>query len=585
MKNLIHKLSYGLIACAIFLAPASAFGWDEQGAPVQGQKYGFGDLEVKTESCIPVKENGIWGFLNDKGKVTIKPTYEEIGEPQQYKAISALGDKELNRAAIPVKKNGKWGFVGQNGKEMVKPKYDKVGVFTSTPTTDVLGKRKYETICLVMEGSNALLIDTKGKVVKALGGGLTSVFETPYGMVGVRNGKAELISGDASNTVITTYPEYIVISGYGSKMAYTPNGEPLYQVAISNYSNYNVLSKSSPGFLIIADNDLKPLNGKIYKSMLSTDDYTVMITPDNISDIYETSNWQQLGSTDKYVVKITDKYMCVAPDSTSRLYGLTTHEGREILKTEYNDIVPSGDNFIVSKDGNSALLSASGSEILPFKYKSITATGDNNYLIKGNDGIAVFNASQNKMVVPFGTFSDIGKKILKGDAVLIKKGDKWGVATSDLSRQIVAPVYDDKELSEGFTTSGSTNKYTIHIKKNGTVGVVNYAGKTIIPVDRYTGIKGYDLGVICVRKGNKVGLVDQETGRQIIAPIHDEIFASGKGHILTLDNTPNGGVAYVYDKKTGALLKKQAFTTSQKYSLGSFMRDWLGYPVEYDFTY
>ena len=581
----MRKASCGLLACTILLAPASAFGWDEQRAPIVGQKYGFGDLEVKTESCIPVKENGLWGFLNEKGKVTIKPVYEEIGEPQEYMAMSSLGDKELKRVAIPVKKNGKWGFVGQNGKEMVKPEYDKVGTLSSAPYIDRIGKKKYETTCIAFQGNSAVLIDTKGKVVKALGGGLTSIIDTPWGLVGFRNGKAQMISGDVANTRVTTYPEYIVVSNSRYSRIYTHNGEILSPVESIHHSVYKVL-QAPDGTYILTDSNLKPWNDKRYKNLdRSIEDYLILTTPDNVSEVYASENLNYIGSTDKYVTNVTDKYFFVAADPTKKAFGVTTHDGKEILKPEYSRLSLSGDIFIASKGGKSALLSATGSEILPFEYKSISDCGGNNYLLRGDKGIAVFDAAQNKFVVPFGKYSDIGNRFLKGQAVWVKKGDKWGVATSDLGREIVAPIYDDKEISAGFTTSLDRKNYTIHIKKNGTVGVVNYAGKTIIPVGRYTGVKGYDRGVICVRKGNKVGLVDAETGRQIIAPIHDEIICVGNGHVLAGDNTPTGGVYYIYNWKTGALAKKQAFTRSQAYALSKFMKDWLGYPADFDFTY
>ena len=574
----------GLLACTILLAPASAFGWDEQGTPIVGQKYGFSDLEVKTESCIPVKEKGLWGFLNEKGKVTIKPVYEEIGQPQEYMAMSSIGDKELKKVAIPVKKNGKWGFVGQNGKEMVKPEFDKVGTFSSAPYTDRIGKKKYETTCLAYQGNSAVLIDTKGKVIKALGGGLSSVIDTPWGLVGIRNGNAQMLSGDAANIHVMTYPEYIVVSDGRYMQIYTHNGEILTPDESMFSALYKVL-KAPDGTYIIMDSSLKPWNGKRYKNVGRTEDYLILTTPDNVTEVYLSDNLNYIGSTDKYVVNVTDKYIYVAADSTQQAFGVTTHDGKEILKPEYSELSRSGDIFIASKDGKSALFSATGSEILPFEYKSISASGGNNFLLRGDKGIAVFDAAQNKLVVPFGKYTDIGNRFLKGDAVWVKKGDKWGAATSDLSREIVPPIYNDKELSEGFTTSLDSKNYTIHIKKNGTVGVVNYAGKTIIPVGRYTGIKGYDHGVICVRKGDKVGLVDSETGRQIIAPIHDQIVCIGNGNVLAGDNTSTGGVYYVYNRKTGALAKKQAFTRSQTYALSKFMKDWLGYPYEYEFTY
>ena len=59
---------------------------------------------------------GNYSFINKKGKVVIKPKYDDVGDFSEGLAI--------------VEKSNKWGFINKKGKEIVKPKYDKVVFFS-----------------------------------------------------------------------------------------------------------------------------------------------------------------------------------------------------------------------------------------------------------------------------------------------------------------------------------------------------------------------------------------------------------------------------------------------------------------------
>ena len=84
-------------------------------------------------------------------------------------------------------------------------------------------------------------------------------------------------------------------------------------------------------------------------------------------------------------------------------------------------------------------------------------------------------------------------------------------------------------------------------------------------------------------KGNKVGLVNRYTGKQIISAIHDKIEAEGNGKIMATDRTNTGFIAYIYDAN-GKLVHKEARQRSTSYSNASFIKNWLGFCSEFDFT-
>ena len=65
-----------------------------------------------SEGFAAVERNGRWGFIDRKGRETVRP---------QYQDVLAYGE---SRAAV--KRDGRWGFIDTTGKETVKPQYDTV---------------------------------------------------------------------------------------------------------------------------------------------------------------------------------------------------------------------------------------------------------------------------------------------------------------------------------------------------------------------------------------------------------------------------------------------------------------------------
>ena len=576
----------GLIVAAGILTAASAFGWDCKGEALLGEKYGFGDSFVRKEGCIPVMENGLWGFIKVDGKVTIKPKYEEIGKPQKYEMYSSLGDKHLDRMLIPVKFKGKWGFVDQSGKEIIKPEFDQVGVFTSELTRNALGDPSYNNYCVVVKGNDVLLIDRKGKTKDVLGSGYDKIIPAKGAILGLTNGRLLLIRDmPGSRAKVTTLPDFFKVSIGEDFKLYDKNGDemPLKIVGINDKPAAYLVDCN--GAMRLYDEELSPLSTADYAGWYPKDNVVLFQRKDGKYDVFSAAERKIVGSTDKYVVELANGYMLFAPNADSKNVGLATMSDQVVLPAEYESIkfAKDGKYLFIKKDGKFGLATPAGEVILPCEYTNLTPAGDNVF-VTGANGAGIYNLAQGKMVKPVGTYTKLGNYVNKYDAYWVGKGDKWGVISSDFAREIIPPVYN--KISTGFSNTLDKDKYTFHVTAaDGTVGVINAkTGKTIIPTGRYTGIKGYDLDGICVQKGNKVGLVDLNTGKQLVPPIHTEIIGKGNGRILAGDNLPGGkGIFYIYDQK-GTLVKKQAFNTSQRTAIVNFMKTWLGnFPATYDF--
>ncbi len=609
------------------LAAIPAFGWEETGPEVKGYKYGFGVYEPKEEKCTAVKENGLWGFINEKGKVVTKPVYEKVGTPVTYKGDYELGKGCCDKAMIPVWLKGKIGFVGQNGKKLIDPKFDWVGAMTEVR----MDNGDYEAAFPAMIDGELLIVGINGKTRKSLGSGYSNVIPVKDGLVAFQNGQLKVVDGGRNGLEPQKRGDFYMFPsrGYndpdsfiGSDGSSFNGGKILYDKSGNKLGRFLFNDNG----LVLVDKNYNPLSSEVYISTrgLNAEHPSVvaLIRSDGKNDALVLDDMKIYGPFDKTILDGRGELLVFAPSQESTTFGVMKLDGTVIIEPIYKSVNISdfgnfirvnkddkfglmgpdgtvtaepvytsitysedGKYFVLEKDGKFGLMSTAGKEVLPVKYTSLTSTGNNLYKLSDDSGVGVYDAAKGQMVLPMGKYSTIGKKIFNGYAVWVSKGDKWGAATSDLSREIIAPTYGGNELFTGFGTSLDEKNYTFHVKKNGTVSVINFDGKTIIPLGRYTGIKGYDMGYIAVMKGKKVGLVDQKTGRQIIPPVHDRVAMTGKGHFLTTDNTANGELWTVYDK-SGAVLKKQAFAGHQAYSASRFIIDWLGnLYATFDFRY
>jgi hypothetical protein len=79
-------------------------------------RFKFQDVITRSSKLVGVKTKDKWGFANKKGKVKIKPKYDEI-----------TGFSSLGRAGI--KQNNVWGFIDFTGKIVVELEYSKIQNF------------------------------------------------------------------------------------------------------------------------------------------------------------------------------------------------------------------------------------------------------------------------------------------------------------------------------------------------------------------------------------------------------------------------------------------------------------------------
>ena len=84
--------------------------------PKYDETYGFISFGTYAQNNIaPVRVGDKWGFIDRKGMIMIKPSFEEVYTPRE--------------GLSPVKYSGKWGAINEKGKMVITPVYDRMSAF------------------------------------------------------------------------------------------------------------------------------------------------------------------------------------------------------------------------------------------------------------------------------------------------------------------------------------------------------------------------------------------------------------------------------------------------------------------------
>lgn len=136
-------------------------------------RFKFEDVITRSSKLVGVKIKNKWGFASKKGKIKIKPKYDEV-----------TGFSKLGLAGI--KQNEFWGFIDFDGNPITKIEYSKIKNFQSEGAWVMKDKKwglinskgeiiipfQYEAVSYFKEGLSSVelngkygYIDSKGKIV------------------------------------------------------------------------------------------------------------------------------------------------------------------------------------------------------------------------------------------------------------------------------------------------------------------------------------------------------------------------------------------------------------------------------------
>ncbi|MDX2247673.1 MAG: WG repeat-containing protein [Bacteroidia bacterium] len=81
---------------------------------------GCGTFSGSDENLWPIRENGLYGFINNTGEVVIAPQFAYAFRFSEGLAAVNVGGTETT---YDIPKDGKWGFIDRSGRYVINPKY------------------------------------------------------------------------------------------------------------------------------------------------------------------------------------------------------------------------------------------------------------------------------------------------------------------------------------------------------------------------------------------------------------------------------------------------------------------------------
>jgi len=271
-------------------------------------------------------------------------------------------------------------------------------------------------------------------------------------------------------------------------------------------SNGTTIIENTYDEMITIPNNEKPVFVCVYDVNEQTGEYKTKVINDKNENLF--TQYEKVEIVENYDSKQNIWYeKDILRVLKNGKYGLINCNGEEILACEYDEITSLKsvkENFIVRKDGKVGLVNNVGQVIVPIQYAGVKVLEEgysNEYLVvdeNGNSGIIstsgtviiepkyqeikylhsteVYTAKiENKWNLVNKTGEVINSNYddytySKGDYVIVKQGEKYGIITSAGELKI-EPVYED--LKYAFSV------YYI-AKLNGKYGVINTDNTTVI---------------------------------------------------------------------------------------------------------
>lgn len=203
---------------------------------------------------------------------------------------------------------------------------------------------------------------------------------------------------------------------------------------------------------------------------------------------------------------------------STKLYGGVNKLGITVFEPIYDEIIPEGEYFILSKDGKMGVSHYSGKKVCELKYEMIFKYFDKKLIkVRNNNLYGYIDYSGNEVIAPkYDTLSGITEK-----RVIFRQDAKYGLL--DLKGKVVLPAKYDLiyNFSKGSTVVVLNKKY----------GFIDANGKEILPLNYDYANHFMDDNRAVAEADSKVFLIDKK-GKRYIEGLYDFIENYNEDYIL-----------------------------------------------------
>lgn len=143
-----------------------------------------------------------------------------------------------------------------------------------------------------------------------------------------------------------------------------------------------------------------------------------------------------------------------------------------------------------------------------------------------------------------------------GTYIEVKKGDNLGLVTRQ-EKEIIPANY--KKISIFDKGTGGNDYFLAYGDDLKNFKIINKEGKEIAPNGKYSMVWELHGNNLVVSKNGKKGLIDYNSGKELIAPLYNEILGSGNSKFVTMNKSGNSDIVYILSN-TGQVLQKKTIT-------------------------
>lgn len=424
---------------------------------------------------ISVFKDGKWGVINNKGKVIVEPTYDEmISIPNENKDIFVcVYDSNYENNEFKTK------VLNKNGKEILED-YEKVQTIENQDNNSIW----YEDDVLKFEKDGKYgLINFKGKEI------LEAEYTNIYALLGTK--KAIVLEKDGKKGIFTTVSNEIVVDVKYEDIKTINN----------SYENGYVVKNSENKFGIIG-NDKKVILEEKYEEIkdIESKEYAV-VRENGIVKVVNKSGETILDSGFDSIEKINvDNFIIIKNEK----YGVIGKDKTQIIPNEYEDIkLAFGTYYIAKKDGKYGIISSTTEEKVKVNFEY-----DNINYIKEAD---IFEAEKpNYKTDLINREFEVKQKDVIVSEINIEDG--YIRIRKDNEYKYLNFKFEEKDNKEILT-----NNTLFLVKENGKYGYVNQDGEKIVDCKYDDAKEQNKFGYCAVKLDGKWGALKND-GTVVVEP-------------------------------------------------------------------
>jgi hypothetical protein len=453
--------------------------------------FGVGCVEQESKNFFKVYIGNKVGLIDTTGKEVVPVKYEDV------KVV--LGEKTL----VKFKEKEKWGIMDLSAKVILPAKYDWVcynegkvifAVLDNKPYAfDASGKEiQYEFESEKDEQSESYQFQYEVRSEEGDG------YSEDYGDFSIvsRTGKKGVVSKDGKVIIPIAYDEIrydkrneIFFIAKGNKWGLAnKKGKifvPLKYDYLTTFCKGLIAVKSNKKFGLMDKTGriIVPPKYDILGLVRESDDegYSIITISGGGSGFFSISvGNRSLFERFEYEIKYVEEYCgdLFLVGKEGYKFGLIDEKGREVLRTEFDEVVPYDDLILARKGDKWGIFDLKGKTLLPIKYDWIS-------------------------------FEDLeeGREFVR-----IKENYEAGLVDRK-GNTVISPKYDDIRMVVGDKVVVQVGAY---------IGIVDINGREILPAE-YEDFSVFNENLFLMSKDLKWGLFDTEKGKFVLPVKYDEI--------------------------------------------------------------